>query len=896
MKNRKIYLISLVLFTSFFMLFSCKNTVSVEQKEDNQKTEIKKLENPVLKFTLQEEPQSERTVRPNIKLNDLTDFVLEGKIVNDSDYSVLATYKNAAEIMSAGYEFKIDQAGQEWSFRLTAKSGDIIYTSIKENVTLKRGENKINFELKQNNLGDASGTGSINVTLNFADAENGENVNYIWAYIDNHFSIDYYNYFWESYSIDSITNGTATFNITDIPVGEYTLSFRFENRDYNIKLLEWTEIVHVTEGHVSSKEIKIDAVNPLYTVTYMLDKDDESPVIKKVSRYADSLDDLYRPQTRTDYLFTGWYTDSACTKLVEFPIKDDITLYAGWISVDQGEGVYVATANTVEDIISNITQGTKEAPAVIKVFGKLNSDSIYKINNALYNNSNVYFRLDYSGAIFYYTEYLYHGETVDNLIEIIFPESVNENFDLFLNCYSSLSKITFEGENPNFYVQDNVVYSKKGELISYLPINTATSFEVPDFVKVIKGYAFYGCNNLTSLTFKKDKKLFYKTMANYINYDNTINLLTNGIRIDDKDSIVSDLLRENVDWYNYDYAYYIVDSEIDMTPIYNNSTKITKFYKTTSMDISDGSYMVVDTEEPYVIYRFDAVIGNEYKINFLNLYSQRYYSNYPESLTDCEIYILNGNGDFIANGYYYYEYEFNFTANTEIIYIIVKQTGIITQELNNTGCSFALRVMDNKNLLSINNSGNVPGIHVNIDTELIPEGAERRQFYLDGERITTYDGRISNPEFAYPYVTAGKTYKLKVEYEGNGAYKSSELSITPTSGLGEYYFENTDYTIINNVLTFKQTPVLKYGDEKVIPTTDTGYALDIGEKYGAYLGWHGWYTYDELNGFDFSKDGIIRESSRDKEIGFNIYYSSDSGYGDKYLYMMYHDEYFTYSN
>ena len=79
MKNRKIYLISLISFAVIFMLFSCKNTVSLEQKDDNQKTETKKLEKPVLKFTLQEEPQSERTIRPNIKLNDLTDFVLEGK-------------------------------------------------------------------------------------------------------------------------------------------------------------------------------------------------------------------------------------------------------------------------------------------------------------------------------------------------------------------------------------------------------------------------------------------------------------------------------------------------------------------------------------------------------------------------------------------------------------------------------------------------------------------------------------------------------------------------------------------------------------------------------------------------------------------------------------------------
>lgn len=899
MKNRKIFLISCAFFAVIFMLFSCKNTVSIEQKEDAQESNIKQLENPVLKFTLQDESQNERTIKPNIKAADLTDFILEGKKVSDADYSELATYTDATEIMSASYAFKTNQIGQKWSFRLTAKNGALAFTAITNEITLEGGENLINFELIQNNLGDANGTGSINVTLNFANAENAENVKLVKAKIYRQYASgsDYYYLYWDDKFGENeenpITNGTITLSKDDIPVGEYKLVFSL-NGDNSIKLLEWTECLHVAEGHVSSKEIIIDAVNELYTVTFMLDKDDESPVTKKVSRYSTSSDVLYKTESRTDYLFTGWYIDSACKQPVEFPIEKDITLYAGWVSVNQGEGVYAVNDRfNIYGVLLRIKQSSRENPAVIKLFGEWYMNSLIEsFNYWLQKTPDVYVKLDASEAVinFEYFNEKNYDDKIDNIVEIIFPESLKESDKLYLNCFTGLRTVSFAGENPAFYVQDNVVYSRNGELLSYLPCNTCTSFEVPDFVKVIRGYAFHGCNNLTSLKFKKENISICTIEDNPdINDVNTVTLLT-GKRIDNKDTLLSDL----IDGTNSNY--YIANSQINMTPIYKESNKITKLYRSESWDVSDGSYLVVDTEEPYVIYRFDAEIGTDYKVNFLNSSRNWRYSNCPEILTDCSIHILDGNGNPIASGKYYDDYEFAFAAVTETIYIIVKQQGPVVKKLNNIGCAFALRVMDNKNILSVNNSGNEIGLHVNIDTSLIPEGATSRKFYLDGLYISSTDKRVNESEWVYPFVTAGKTYNLKVEFNGNGVNKSSELSITPTSGLGDYYFDNTDHTIVNNVLIFDQQPVLKTTNGNEISTVPAGYAFDIGEKNGDYLGWHGWYTFDQVNGFDFSKKGVIRESSRDKEIWFDIWYCRDLGYGDDFIFYMMNREYFTLSN
>ena len=89
----------------------------------------------------------------------------------------------------------------------------------------------------------------------------------------------------------------------------------------------------------------------------------------------------------------------------------------------------------------------------------------------------------------------------DNLTNLAFPDSVVNIGNSAIRCCRSLTSITV-GEGNESYTSINGVLFNKAEtsLIQYPPGSKRTSYDVPDRVTWIGGYAFALCSNLTNIT------------------------------------------------------------------------------------------------------------------------------------------------------------------------------------------------------------------------------------------------------------------------------------------------------------------------------------------------------------------------------------------------------------
>ncbi len=89
-----------------------------------------------------------------------------------------------------------------------------------------------------------------------------------------------------------------------------------------------------------------------------------------------------------------------------------------------------------------------------------------------------------------------------SLTSIAIPYSVTNNIgeDVFLGC-TGLASITIDEKNPNYKSIDGNLYSKDGKrLIQYAIGKSDASFKIPDSVTTIGRVAFFGCDNLISVT------------------------------------------------------------------------------------------------------------------------------------------------------------------------------------------------------------------------------------------------------------------------------------------------------------------------------------------------------------------------------------------------------------
>lgn len=111
----------------------------------------------------------------------------------------------------------------------------------------------------------------------------------------------------------------------------------------------------------------------------------------------------------------------------------------------------------------------------------------------------------------------------------------------------------------------------------------------------------------------------------------------------------------------------------------------------------------------------------------------------------------------------------------------------------------------------------------------LPQNHYRRTFYINGKEVG--GDSLDNPDrygkiWAYPFTQKDKTYEVYVSYS-NEDYQwletSATVSVTATSGLGEFKVTNTPkYVIEKNFLKWKKEPVIQLGD-KTPPREDSNW-------------------------------------------------------------------------
>ena len=210
------------------------------------------------------------------------------------------------------------------------------------------------------------------------------------------------------------------------------------------------------------------------------------------------------------------------------------------------------------------------------------------------------------------------------------------------------------------------------------------------------------------------------------------------------------------------------------------------------------------------------------------------------------------------------------------------------------------------NILSEKTDSDKQGLYLSIKKDEIPSEAAIRKFYINGKLVAdagfstdsqtgkiTIDTHVFDTEWLYPYVVAGKVYKVKVEYQNTNystIYTSPEISITAKSGIGELHLANNpSYKIENNVLLFNPEPDIRIGDEKVFSRWDWDkyYIMEITTTDWNYQSWN-WLN-DSCSSFDFSAKNVVKD--RNSELMFYLYYViSNDIYGNYRLGIYDYDE------
>ncbi len=86
------------------------------------------------------------------------------------------------------------------------------------------------------------------------------------------------------------------------------------------------------------------------------------------------------------------------------------------------------------------------------------------------------------------------------LTSIDIPESVIGIGDFAFCACTKLESFNVNSNNKIFSSQDGVLFSKDKTILFYYPAGRSGSYDVPDSVKTIDGYAFFGCIKMTSVT------------------------------------------------------------------------------------------------------------------------------------------------------------------------------------------------------------------------------------------------------------------------------------------------------------------------------------------------------------------------------------------------------------
>ena len=676
-----------------FAVLSCSNSVKTEQKNEGVALRINVSELLANNQTYVTKADSKaRTVTPDVSsfdLSHLTDVVFSGAIAGETPKEI-KSFNSISDLEAAKIIVPFDSTLNDWDFTISANYGDVGFygkTTAKLSYDSENGQtNTLNFALYLSELGSGNGSFSFTFKLpeiddsNYIIAQNGRVTKAVAQLFDIQGTVVQINgedeviYGIEDSAENKIENHRLVFSAADIPAGSYRAKVCFWFEDS--KVAYWQEIIQVAEGFTSTDERTIEHTKKYYRITYNLnggDEDDFDPDVAFVPGDRDYNINKFTP-TKGKYIFIGWYTDSSLTTPFTFPLEKDAEVWARWESLEipDDHSYYPATNDTIENVVSQIAADAGNAtikaslsePAVLKVIGEVNWSIAETIANALRTYNTCYIKVDLSNTrgLAYVSSQAF--QNVQNLVEIILPDSVSSIYDsAFQRCSNlsavtigagtynvgelafagtNLKTITLSNKNTDLKVVDNVLYSADGEKLFAYPVGSdATSFTIPSSVSFIEYGAFNGVKNLTIVTAADTTASWY--LNGYYNPDAedlirksekceplTIADLANG-----GGYRIHKLTKEDYDAYLDDF--FGNPSSFETVTVYTSQ----------STDLSDGTFTeATANEDEYKFFKIETTPGAKYTIDFCSANWASQFTNVPEDLylTNPYLYIFSTDG------------------------------------------------------------------------------------------------------------------------------------------------------------------------------------------------------------------------------------------------------------
>ena len=310
-------------------------------------------------------------------------------------------------------------------------------------------------------------------------------------------------------------------------------------------------------------------------------------------------------------------------------------------------------------------------------------------------------------------------------------EEIGEN--AFYDC-RYLEKIIVDEDNAYFIVDDDgaLLTADGKELLLYPAASSATSYVISKDVEIIHAYAFFMNDNLEKITFEDSKSNWY--------YSGTYYTSPAEIIIQYSDYYVTKLsssyLSNAQDFLVGTASNYVF--KVDMDDFYANAKPIDVYYGE-NLNVSHASFTLVDSSNETEVYRFHALVGKEYTINWVDdhSYDDIAYTNYPDpydELLDCIVYLFDENGDYIWSTDD--DPSYSFTAKTETVYVIIQG--------RDQGLYCAFRVWKEKEASKLNITTDTDiciGDDFDQDTNLYT--------YIADEGYDEYHWNVDNYEKAY---------------------------------------------------------------------------------------------------------------------------------------------------
>lgn len=313
MKKKYFKLASLFLLSSL-LIFSCNNPFNVfeespepledsSEKKYSPELENQKKDGITISFV---EPESQRTVLPDIDITKLTSITLTGHKTGESTVQNLGSWSTSSQVLS---EMIILEEGQ-WILEISANNDFLVFNDTKNvNVTIGQSQN-VSFVLSAD-----STYGGLDYKLTFEGS--AAKVDFTLSkYNGSSFTEVVHN---SDYTVT--TEGSAhSINYSrlagnSIEEGTYRMVVKFYGDTAgNVLLNTYSEIINIKAGFISKSTDKTINLNQMYSITYKTEYDVDLvpgdytmtgslPLNYSLHTGAITLPTL----SKTGYIFEGWY-------------------------------------------------------------------------------------------------------------------------------------------------------------------------------------------------------------------------------------------------------------------------------------------------------------------------------------------------------------------------------------------------------------------------------------------------------------------------------------------------------------------------------------------------------------------------------------------------------------